>query len=266
MRSYRAYVSLMARSTLYKELLLFVAMAAVELILVIPNLGMQISSVVSIDAQGKENLNYFTASLDSVVQESRLVLVWLAALLVLSLILILTAGQWRDYTLDRLGMSRLQGNILYGIYCTLSFVLLWGFQAALAVGMCLYYRQQLPSELVSGQTLFFSICGTPLFFDVLPLMHVGRWVSDVLIMTALGFSAANGARLRRLGRMPAASVVGVALLFWSAYGQVGVSTLDVDVGYILGSVCFVSMAVAQMTVWDIDERKGEAYEPLNREL
>lgn len=54
MRACRSYLSLMARSTLYKELALFVVMAVVELALFIPNLEKQFSEVVGIGENGEE--------------------------------------------------------------------------------------------------------------------------------------------------------------------------------------------------------------------
>lgn len=129
MRACRSYLSLMARSTLYKELALFVVMAVVELALFIPNLEKQFSEVVGIGENGEEIYSMYSLPVDEIAENTHLQWVWIAALVLLSMILIRTAGRWRDYTLDRLGISRRQGNLLYGLYGTLSFLLLWAFQA-----------------------------------------------------------------------------------------------------------------------------------------
>ena len=52
MRACRSYLSLMARSTLYKELALFMVMAVVELALFIPKMKKQFSEVVGIGENG----------------------------------------------------------------------------------------------------------------------------------------------------------------------------------------------------------------------
>ena len=102
MRVCRSYLSLMARSTLYKELALFVVMAVVELALFIPNLEKQFSEVVGIGENGEEIYSMYSLPVDEIAENTHLQWVWIAALVLLSLILIRTAGRWRDYTLDRL--------------------------------------------------------------------------------------------------------------------------------------------------------------------
>lgn len=267
MRACRSYLSLMARSTLYKELALFVVMAVVELALFIPNLEKQFSEVVGIGENGEEIYSMYSLPVDEIAENTHLQWVWIAALVLLSLILILTAGQWRDYTLDRLGISRRQGNLLYGLYGTLSFLLLWAFQAALVLVMCLLYRQNLPAEKVTEQTVLLSIYRTPFFFSMLPLDGWARWVTNACMMAALGLCAASGARLRRLGRAPAASISLILVLFWFGYGETGVSNLDGDAGFFAVAFCFAAAAVARMTVWDSEDNgEGEPYERLDNQV
>lgn len=267
MRAYRSYLSLMARSTLYKELALFVVMAVVELALFIPKMEKQFSEVVAIGENGEEIYFMYSLPIDEIADRAHLQWVWIAALALLSLILIRTAGRWRDYTLDRLGMSRKQGNLLYGLYGTLSFVLLWAFQAALVLVMCLLYRQNLPAEQVTEQTVLLSIYRTPFFFTMLPLAGWVRWITNGCIMAALGLCAANGARLRRLGRVPVASNCLLIFLFWFGYGGTGISNLDGDAGFLAVAFCFGAVAVARMTVWDNeDDREGEPNEELEKQV
>ena len=267
MRACRSYLSLMARSTLYKELALFVLMAVVELALFIPNLEKQFSEVVGIGGNGEEIYSMYSLPVDEIAENTHLQWVWIAALVLLSLILIRTAGRWRDYTLDRLGVSRRQGNLLYGLYGTLSFLLLWAFQAALVLVMCLLYRQNLPAEKVTEQTVLLSIYRTPFFFSMLPLAGWARWVTNACMMAALGLCAASGARLRRLGRIPEASNCLLILLFWFGYGNSGVSNLDGDAGFFAVAFCFAAAAVARMTVWDSEDNgEGEPYERLDNQV
>ena len=95
MRVCRSYLSLMARSTLYKELALFVVMAVVELALFIPNLEKQFSEVVGIGENGEEIYFMYSLPVDEIAENTHLQWVWIAALVLLSLILIRTAGRWR---------------------------------------------------------------------------------------------------------------------------------------------------------------------------
>ena len=254
MRACRSYLSLMARSTLYKELALFAVMAVVELALFIPNLEKQFSEVVGIGENGEEIYSMYSLPVDEIAENTHLQWVWIAALVLLSLILIL----------DRLGIGRRKGNLLYGLYGTLSFLLLWAFQAALVLVMCLLYRQNLPAEQVTEQTVLLSIYRTPFFFSMLPLAGWARWATNACMMAALGLCAASGARLRRLGRAPAASISLILVLFWSGYGGTGVSNLDGDAGFFVVAFCFAAAAVARMTVWDSEDNgEGEPYERLD---
>lgn len=263
MRACRAYLSLMARTTLYKELLLFVWMAVVELALVLPKVGVEISTVVGMTGNGEEILETYLRPIQDVVEGSNLGIVWLLSLLALSLILILTAGQWRDDTLDRLGLSRKGGNLLCGLYCALAFVLLWAFQGALVLGLCLAYRQSLPPEQVTAQTVLLSIYRTPVFYTVLPLANGLGWIANGSLMAALGLCAANGARLRRLGRYPSACVGLLMVLFVFGYGRVGLSDGSSEVIVLTLAFCFGATAVARMTLWDNGNREGEDDEPLD---
>ena len=209
----------------------------------------------------------YSLPVDEIAENTHLQWVWIAALVLLSLILIRTAGRWRDYTLDRLGISRRQGNLLYGLYGTLSFLLLWAFQAAFVLVMCLLYRQNLPAEKVTEQTVLLSIYRTPFFFSMLPLAGWARWVTNACMMAALGLCAASGARLRRLGRIPEASNCLLILLFWFGYGNSGVSNLDGDAGFFAVAFCFAAAAVARMTVWDSEDNgEGEPYERLDNQV
>lgn len=266
MRVYRSYLGLMARSTLYKELLLFVVMAGVELAQFLPKLGVEISTVVAVNGNGEEIRETYTRSIQDVAEQSHLVTIWMLSLLALSILLIRTAGRWRDYTLDRLGISRRQGNLLYGLYGTMSFLLLWAFQAALVLVLCLLYRQSLAPEQVTEQTVLLSIYRTPFFFTVLPLAGWLRWITNGCIMAALGLCAANGARLRRLGRRPIASISLVMMLAYFGYGAAGVSHLDRDSGLLAVAFCFGAVAVARMTLWDSeDDREEEPNEELDKQ-
>ena len=251
MRACRSYLSLMARSTLYKELALFVVMAVVELALFIPKMKKQFSEVVGIGGNGEEIYSMYSLPIDEIADRAHLQWVWIAALVLLSLILILTIG-------------RRQGNLLYGLYGTLSFLLLWAFQAALVLVMCFLYRQNLPAEQVTEQTVLLSIYRTPFFFSMLPLAGWARWVTNACMLAALGLCAASGARLRRLGRAPMASIGLILVLFWSEFGGTGVSNLDGDAGFFIVAFCFAAAAVARMTVWDSEDNgEGEPYERLD---
>lgn len=267
MRAYRSYLSLMARSTLYKELLLFVVVAVVELVLFITRMEALFQATTEYRNRNGDWVSYYAAPVETIVEESRLHWVWLLALLLLSLILIRTAGVWRDYTLDRLGLSRKQGNLLYGLYCTLAFVLLWAFQAALCLGMCLIYSRALPDEAVTLQTVLLSIYRTPLFFTVLPLANGVGWVTNVIIMGALGLCAASGARLQRLGRNPVASMELMVLLALSGFGGVGLTGMGTYAGLIAIAFCFGAVAAARITAWDDqNDREEDPDERLDGEV
>lgn len=66
MRACRSYLSLMARSTLYKELALFAVMAVVELALFIPKMEKQFSGVVGIGENGEEIYSMYSLPVDEI--------------------------------------------------------------------------------------------------------------------------------------------------------------------------------------------------------
>ena len=72
MRACRSYLSLMARSTLYKELALFAVMAVVELALFIPKMEKQFSGVVGIGENGEEIYYMYSLPVDEIAENTHL--------------------------------------------------------------------------------------------------------------------------------------------------------------------------------------------------
>ena len=129
---------------------------------------------------------------------------------VLLLLLLLAAAQWSaflclspdpasigladafsrcpGYTLARLPLS--PGWVVFwqGVYNTLVYLLFWGVQALVLVGIGWYYGRQ--GGFLGTQTLYVTVWELDLFHFFLPLDLPGRWVSNAALAAGLGFTAA----------------------------------------------------------------------------
>ena len=115
----------------------------------------------------------------------------LAFLLLSALLLLATTGRGArrpGYTLARLPLS--PGWVVFwqGVYNTLVYLLFWGVQALVLVGIGWYYGRQ--GGFLGTQTLYVTVWELDLFHFFLPLDLPGRWVSNAALAAGLGFTAA----------------------------------------------------------------------------
>ena len=75
-----------------------------------------------------------------------------------------------------------------GVYNTLVYLLFWGVQALVLVGIGWYYGRQ--GGFLGTQTLYVTVWELDLFHFFLPLDLPGRWVSNAALAAGLGFTAA----------------------------------------------------------------------------
>lgn len=166
------------RHTFWKVLLLLLAAGAVEW------------GVFTARWQG---LSY-TPNLPEAYTQSRLPLDWLlvGVFLVLCLLLAtatLARGKARPgYTLCRLPLSPGQVLLGQGLWNTLAFLLFWGSQALVFLGMAWSFGQG--GGFLNPQTLPIAVWQVPLFHAFLPLGDPLQWAGNLVLAGGLGFTAA----------------------------------------------------------------------------
>ena len=211
MRRYAALFQLMVRSTIYKLLAVMAVMGAVQVGLFAFQ-AQKIWSHAKVLADGVDVTAYYPYGIADVVRSANLPLVWLWGVVVFCEILMLMAGRGSLYTMDRLGLSRRGRNLLYSLYHTMALVVLFAFQAAVAVGLCLIYSKMVDGAYVGPQTIFLAFYRVPLFHSVLPMGDWFRWLFNLVLLVCLGIATAEGGQIIRNGKRPVAATV---LAFWA---------------------------------------------------
>ena len=223
MRRYGALFQLMVRSTIYKLLAVLAVMGAAEVGLFLSKLGTAWSPD-QVLANGVGVTEYYPYGLADLVQSAHLSLVWTIGVVVFCELLVYVAGRGRSETLDRLGLSRREINVLYSIYHIMALVVLYAFQAALAVGLCLLYCKRVDAAYIGPQTIFLAFYRVPLFHSVLPLGDWVQWIFNLVLLIALGaVTAAGGQKVRDGGRQLAAPMLAFLAGNFSDYELLGLN-------------------------------------------
>lgn len=210
MRRYAALFQLMVRSTIYKLLAVMAVMGAAQVGLFAFQ-AQKIWSHAQVMADGVDVTAYYPYGIADVVNNASLQTVWFWGVIIFCEILVFMAGRGSLYTLDRLGLSRRGRNLLYSLYHTMALVVLFAFQAAVAVGLCLIYSKMVDAANVGPQTIFLAFYRVPLFHSVLPLGDWFRWLFNLVVLVCLGIATAEGGQMVRNGRRPVAATVLAAL-------------------------------------------------------
>ena len=164
---------LMARMSIYRGLVVLFAMAAVETGLFYAVLARGVT----------EN----GMSLEGVVEESRLALVFVVCFALLAARLFVAGyGEKtrRSYTLLRLSVSRRQVFLWQSIYNLFIFLLLWMTQILVAFALSALYVRLAPAEYVTHQTAFLAFYRCDFFHSILPLSEGIFWVRNILVFLA----------------------------------------------------------------------------------
>ena len=183
MRQHLSVLTLLTRSTIYPIAVLLAVMAAVEAVLFSLAMG----------ANG-------TLSLTGMIRSSRIVWVFGAAFLLLTVLLCRTGcefGSRQGYTLRRLSISERAVFAWQWGYNTACYLLLWWWQALIAFALCLWYASQAGPELVGSQTIFLAFYRSELLHSLIPLEEVSRWVRNGVMALGLGACAALEPFLQR---------------------------------------------------------------------
>ena len=168
MRPHRALFHLVLRHTVWKVLLLLLLLAAAQ---------WSAFLCLSPDPASIGLADAFSLSGGALAG-----LLALAFLLLSALLLLATTGRGArrpGYTLARLPLS--PGWVVFwqGVYNTLVYLLFWGVQALVLVGIGWYYGRQ--GGFLGTQTLYVTVWELDLFHFFLPLDLPGRWVSNAAL-------------------------------------------------------------------------------------
>ena len=165
MKKHLSVFMLMARSSIYKVISVFVLMAVVEYGLVCMRLNQGVMS-------DQHNL-------EIVVDESRILWVFGAVFLLMTVFLCQTGCGFSSktgYTLRRLSISERMVFVWQSIYNMMCYCLLWFVQILVVFGLCNLYVNMAPEGFVTNQTIFLAFYRNDFLHSLLPMEDAGFWI------------------------------------------------------------------------------------------
>lgn len=237
---------LMARSTIYKVLGLFLGLIAVDGVLFARTLQQEEQRLNPVTSILPENL--IAPSLERVMESSYFSLAFGVCLLALTAVLCLTGCEFsvkQGYTLRRLCVSQREIFVWQMIHNAVCYFLLWAVQAGVAFAVCRVYTARYP-DWVNGQTVFLAFYRDSFLHSLLPLADVWRWVRNAVLCVTLGMCSAAFPVLQRRGRRSGGAVI-LAVTTAVYFGQPVASGDFATIGAALLVTVFVMMRVLEVS-------------------
>lgn len=183
MRKHLSIFMLIVRSSIYKVLLVFLAMAAAE------------AALVAIMQDVKESLLF------ELVDQSHLFFVYVAATALVQIIMlgVCTSGSARPrYTLARLSVSEKTVMLWHWLCGALCFIALWLWQMLLVYAFALWHHAAASPDVVSHQSIYLATFRSEFLHSLLPLDDVSRIARNIVMAISMGgVNAASAFKMRR---------------------------------------------------------------------
>ena len=187
MKRYVSVFEMIARSSIYKVLLVIVTMVVAEVVY----------------------LSYaFTSTqrvlMEVYIDERFFGTAFKVAYTLITLLLILPGmnlGSTQSYTLKRLRIKEKNIYWLQAVYNFLAFVILWGVQLLVILGFMVFYQNHLPEgAVITNQTMFLAFYRVDFMHSILPLEDRTNWMMLFSIGAVTALAAAECTKLQRGGK------------------------------------------------------------------
>lgn len=231
MKKHLSVFALIARSSIFKLLILFVLLAGVEGIvfylklknelMVASELGMQLVGVEYVFSSGR--------------------VFWIAALIFLLMTAQLCVvgcnfGSRQSYTLNRLLISEKSVFIWQSVFNIISYVMLWAVQLGIALALCRWYMNV--AGETSGQAVMLAFYRNKFLHSLLPLSDITRLIRNVLMMFALSVTAARFVWANHRGQLGVGIIAMTALVLVFFAGETSVQNTDYLMSFCSAAVAF----------------------------
>ena len=204
MKKHLSVLTLAARGSIYKMLLLLLITAGAE--------------TAAFYFSMKSVLSHEVPTLEAALTQSRIHWICAAAFLVLTGLLMIHTGASSTktgYTLSRLSVSE-RGFVLWQtVWHTICYAFFWAMQLLLIFVFCLWYVRSAPAELVGAQNIFLAFHRVPFLFNLMPMGYTFRWVRNALLLMATAFAAACFSYRQRRGKISlSATILAMETIFF----------------------------------------------------
>lgn len=229
MKKHLSVFSLIARSSIYKLLLLFLLLAAAESVLFCLRLQSTLSAAAALQLEPDGMEYVFTGG--KVFWSSAVIFVLMTAQLCR---VGCDFGSSQSYTLRRLRITEKSVFIWQTIFNILSFLMLWAVQLGVAMALCHAYVSVV--QETSGQAIMLAFYRHKFLHSLLPLSDVSRYIRNIALVLALGIGAAKFSWNNRRGKLGVEIIALTALTVVFFAAETGSDNMD-------SIVIFLALAV-----------------------
>ncbi len=195
-------------------------------------------------------------NLVNLISESRAAWVCAAGFLLYCAVLCLNGaelhGSHSGYTIQRLRIAERAVTVWQGVYGAVCFLIFWGIEAGVMLGLCRYYTGHISPEYATEQTVFLACYRSRFLHSLVPLEEWSRCVRNILAALGLGFSTAYFSFNMRLGKKPVAAAL-MAVVVGRAF--------PAEMGNYANDLCISLLALAVIGCTGIKLFGGEIFEP-----
>ncbi len=207
MKKFTSVFGLIARSSIFKLLITFILLGALELFLFYRKLSAAIMSE-------WQHPNVTLSPLEGLVSDSGIPWLFALAFVAVTVFLCMTGTQYSSksgYTLARLSITEKQVFFCQTLYNIIIYLVLWAYQIALFAIAAYLYTSLSPVEYIGEQSVFLAFYRNKFMHCILPLSEVLLWIRNVAIAVGLGFAAAEFPYNQRGGKF------GITVIGYSLY-------------------------------------------------
>jgi len=207
MRKHFSVLMLIARSTIYKILGIFIIMGAVEVLLFYYTLSAY---------PADRSFSQRTTGLESLFAGSRISWVFAIAFMAVTILLCLTGCEFKSkpgYTLRRLMISERSIYLWQALYSTCCYLFLWAMQLIITLALCKLYTANANASSLSNQTVFLAYYRNSFLHSLLPLDETSRYIRNAALIIGLGTTSACFPFRQRRGKICAGLIILVSMIF-----------------------------------------------------
>ena len=249
MEKHLSVFGLFARSSVYKVLLILIAMCAVQSLC----FYMEVQDTVA----AYEAIGADVASLEKVFEKAAVNVYFRVALVLVSVVICLPGCEFKSntsYTLCRLSVSERTIFFYQAAYNMLICCMLIAAQLVTVFGLARYYIATVPAQFISNQTIALAFYRNNFLHSLLPMEDVGLWIRNGLLVLSLGMACAEFPYRQRRHKFSATAIALVSytiVLFDRSIGQITYAISSGVVALaIIGEVIYTLTRKDEEVVWD----------------
>lgn len=201
MKKHISVLGLLARSSVFKVLLILLGMSTVQIV----SFHLKLLSGLDMYATAASGM----PSLEEMFSSAAIGMYFRVAFVLIAIAVCLPGCEFKSntsYTLRRLSVSERAVFFHQAVYNMLVYLMLLAVQLVVAFGLARYYIGAAPAECISNQTVVLAFYRNNFLHSILPLEDVGLWIRNGLLVLSLGLASAEFPYRQRRHKFSASTV------------------------------------------------------------